>query len=234
METELHRELKLLYAADATQTEIVLGEFRIDAISATGELIEIQHASLGALRAKMRKLLSAKEHHRVRIVKPIVAHKWIVTLDGDTRLPLRRRLSPKRGQISDVFQDLVHFVELFPHPQLTLDVLLVDTEEVRLPKAKQRFKRKNYHVQCQRLLETVSSISLRGASDLFQLLPDLQLPRKFDTAQLAQAIERPRWFAQKVAYCLRHTGGLKLAGKSGNSQLYSRAARKRGSKGQAA
>jgi hypothetical protein len=122
METSLHRQLKLAYARSAKHTEVTVGTFRIDAISRSNELIEIQHASLGALKQKVRQLLDHDAQHRVRIVKPIVARKWIVTRDVPSGKPIRRRLSPKRGQLSDIFNDLVYFTALFPHPRLTLEL----------------------------------------------------------------------------------------------------------------
>ncbi len=42
-----------------------------------------------------------------------------------------KRLSPKRGTILDLFDDLVHFMRVFPHKRLTLEVPLVDIEEWR-------------------------------------------------------------------------------------------------------
>ena len=42
METSLHRQLKLHYAVCAEQTEVVVEGYRIDAISPSGELIEIR------------------------------------------------------------------------------------------------------------------------------------------------------------------------------------------------
>src|SRR5271165_5263931 len=76
METSLHRDLKRLYAGEAAQCEVRLGRYRIDAI-AEGELIEVQHGPLAAIRDKVRKLLT--EHH-VRVVKPIIASKQLVYL----------------------------------------------------------------------------------------------------------------------------------------------------------
>ena len=76
METSLHRQLKEHYAPDVTQTEVVLGNYRIDAIH-RGRLIEIQHGSLAAIRDKIAALL---ENHRVTVVKPIVALKHLVKL----------------------------------------------------------------------------------------------------------------------------------------------------------
>ncbi|MGN6547674.1 MAG: hypothetical protein ACTHK7_21670 [Aureliella sp.] len=221
METALHRQLKLSYASSAAHTEVTFADYRIDAISPAGELVEIQHASLGALKAKIRRLLEHEEGRAVRVVKPIVARKWIVTRQSPQGRVLRRRLSPKRGTLGDIFMDLVHFTTLFPHRRLTLEVLLVDMEEERVAKLKHRFRRKNYTTLEQSLLEVTGRCELRTAADLWSLLPQVNLPASFDTAELARQIDRPRWFAQKVAYCLRHSEAIRPVGKAGNSQLYS-------------
>lgn len=220
METSIHRQLKLAYASSEERTEVSFGTFRIDAIGRAGELIEIQHAGLGAIRTKIRSLLDHERKPKVRIVKPIVARKWIVTRDRDTNEIVRRRLSPKRGVVADVFMDLVHFANLFPHPRLTLEVVLVDLEEDRVPKLKHRFRRKNYESLEQTLLTLNEKVQLRKSSDLWKILPKVRLPKTFDTAELGRQIERPRWFAQKVAYCLRNSQAIEIVGKQGNSQLY--------------
>lgn len=221
METLLHRDLKLAYASSAGQTEVNYASFRIDAIGPSDELIEIQHSSLGAIRPKIRRLLDDKKKCCVRIVKPIVARKWIITLERTGGAVLRRRLSPKRGVVSDIFLDLVHFTTLFPHRRLTLEVLLVDAEEQRVPRVDHRFKRKNYTTHGQTLIDVGQRVELKTAFDLWCLLPKVDLPSKFDTAELAAQIERPRWFAQKVAYCMHACGAIRNVGKRGNSQLYS-------------
>lgn len=227
METALHRQLKLNYAISAAHTEVTYADYRIDAIGQADELVEIQHASLGALKSKIRRLLDHEEGRAVRVVKPIVARKWIVTRESPAGRVLRRRLSPKRGVLSDIFMDLVHFTALFPHPRLTLEVLLVDVEEQRIPKLKHRFRRKNYTTLEQSLLAVSQCCELRTAADLWSLLPAVKLPASFDTAELARQIDRPRWFAQKVAYCLRTSGVIRVTGKSGNSQLYAEVKRRR-------
>lgn len=138
METSLHRQLKEHFAATAEQTEVQLDGFRIDAIAPSGELIEIQHAGLGALRDKTRRLLT-RSRHSLRIVKPIVARKLrVVTLakrDGEV---IRSRMSPKRGELIDLFQDLVHFADVFPMKRLTLEFVLIEAEEVRIDRAQVR------------------------------------------------------------------------------------------------
>jgi hypothetical protein len=50
-------------------------------------------------------------------------------------------------------------------------------------------------------------------------LPD-DLDQQFTTADIARLSEIPRWLAQKMAYCLRQTGAITIAGKRGNAVLY--------------
>jgi hypothetical protein len=89
-----------------------------------------------------------------------------------------------------------------------------------VPKPKHRFKRKNYVTLEQSLLAISARCELRLACDLWDLLPPVDLPESFDTAELARQIDRPRWFAQKVAYCLRGCSAIESIGKRGNNQLY--------------
>jgi hypothetical protein len=116
--------------------------------------------------------------------------------------------------------DLVHFCTVFPATGLTLEVLLIDAEECRVDRVPSRWKGKPYKTVDIRLIECIESFSLTTVDDLIDRLPIANLPQPFDTAQLATALDRPRWFAQKVAYCLRSMDGIKSAGKKGNSQLY--------------
>lgn len=219
METSLHKALKLHYAPNEEATEVTVDGFRIDAISESKELIEIQHASLGALRDKTRKLLDGTRR-KVRIVKPIIARKRLTTLDKKDGEVIRSRLSPKRGDLLDVFEDLVHFSTVFPRRRLTLEIVAIEAEEIRLDKNTKRWRKKRYKCVDQKLVAVHDSIELKTIKDLLGMLPIEHLPTPFDTAELAAAMQRPRWFAQKVAYCLRQTGAAKLDGKRGNSQLY--------------
>ena len=118
METSLHRDLKRLYAGEAAHCEVRLAGYRIDAV-ADGELIEVQHGPLAVIRDKVRKLLA---EHRVRVVKPIIARKQLVYRRRKGGRIARRRLSPKQGKLLDLFDELIHFTRVFPHPGLVLEV----------------------------------------------------------------------------------------------------------------
>lgn len=217
METTLHRQLKEHYADDPARTEVSVGRFRIDAM-AGDELIEIQHGSLAAIRDKIRRLL---DEHDVRIVKPLIANKRLVKRKRKNGRVVDRRRSPKRGQFLDLFHELVYFTRVFPHPRLTLEVLLVDVEEWRYPGHGRRRRRRqgDFIVEDQKLMEIHESRTFRTASDLLSLLPnDLATP--FDTGDIARLLGVNRWFAQRIAYCLRKMGAIESTGKRGNSLLY--------------
>ncbi len=217
METSLHRELKRIYAGAQARTEVVLDSYRIDAVS-RGRLIEIQHGSLAAIRDKIRRLC---ENHRVLVVKPIVREKLLVKFSAADGPEILRRKSPKRGQLVDVFDELVYFTRAFPHPRLSLEVVLVDVEEHRFPgHGRRRRWRKTDHVAAdQRLVAVGNSVRLRSAADLLKLLPN-PIPREFHTGQLAEHCGVRRHIAQRIAYCLREMKAIAQIGKQGNSLVY--------------
>lgn len=218
METSLHRQLKALYENPTSQTEAWVGEFRIDVIDHQQQrLIEIQSAALAALRDKTRQLLA--DGHHVWIVKPLAGRKYLVTRktsDGDIA---SKRWSPTRETVFHLFLELVHFVTVFPHPMLTLEVLLTIQEEERISRPATRFKGKNYRVADRKLTSVESRHVLRNVDDLRKLLP-ASLPLEFTTEDLAKCAGIPRWLAQKVAYCLRKTDAIQAAGKRGHAWLY--------------
>ncbi|MCH2113629.1 MAG: hypothetical protein MK171_01770 [Pirellulales bacterium] len=219
METSLHRQLKEVYAAGTGQQEVVLQQYRIDAIRG-GALVEIQHGSLAAIRDKIADLL---EHHQVIVVKPIVALKELVKLEQRGGKVVERRRSPKRGQLLDIFEELVYFTRVFPHPKLSLEVALVEIEEFRYPgHGRRRWRRANdYQVEDQYLTKIRETHHLRTLGDLRKFLPR-GLPRRFHTGHLAEALQVRRPIAQRVAYCLRETGAIHPVGKQGNAIVYSR------------
>ena len=217
METSLHRDLKRLYAGDTAQTEVAIDRYRIDAISG-GQLIEIQHGSLAAIRDKIRRLV---ESHQVLVVKPIIQKKLLIKQDRPAGRVLTRRASPKRGQLWDVFEELVYFTKVFPHPRLSLEIVLVEVEEWRYPGhgRRRRWRRDDQVVADQKLVSVGQSMRLNCAADLIDLVP-ARLPRQFQTNQLAELAGIRRSVAQRIAYCLREMNAVELIGKQGNSLVY--------------
>jgi len=218
METSLHNALKRHFAADSESVEVTVDDFRIDAIDSDGCLVEIQHSALGSIRRKANQLLESGYY--LRIIKPWIQCKWIETLDRPNGELLRRRKSPKKLQSIDIFRELIHFTNVFPHPRLTLEILLVDCIEQRIDRVNKRWRRKQYQVLDQHLIKLHESDCLREIDDLWRLLDNPALPESFDTQDLATAVGQPRWFAQQIAYTLQRCNATRRVGKRGNTILY--------------
>ena len=176
METSLHRQLKQLYADRGARVEAPLDNYRIDVICG-GELIEIQHGSLAAIRRKVQDLLKG---HRVLVVKPIILQKRLVKQQTRGGKILGRRMSPKRGCVIDLFDELIYFTGVFPHQNLGLEVPLVEVEEWRYPGhgRRRRWRRNDHQVEDQKLLKLHRVHRFRTSGDLLQLVPR-ELPNPF-------------------------------------------------------
>jgi len=222
MESTLHRQLKALYGGQSGEQEVRVGDYWIDAV-VRGRLIEIQRASLSAIRSKIAALL---ESHRVTIVKPLAARTFIVRreqVDGEI---VGSRYSPLRRSILNVFEELVHFGDVFPHPRLTFEIVMIEQEEHRVARRKRRFNGPDFTVEDRVLRAVYSTHTFRTAKDLAALLPD-SLSSPFTSADLAAQAKIPRWLAQKMTYCLRKIGAIEATGKVKNSVVYATRHRRR-------
>lgn len=217
METTLHCQLKQRYASDGALVEQRIGRYRIDVVRGN-ELIEIQLASLSAIRDKIAALL---KRHDVLLVKPIIAGKYLVKRRRAGGRVVSRRRSPKQRTLLDLFEELVHFTRVFPHRRLTLEVPLVEIEEWRYPgHGRRRWRRDNDHqVEDQLLLEVLEVHRFQAAADLCRMLPE-SLPKPFHTGHMADGLRVERWIAQRMAYCLRRTGAIQSVGKLRGAWLY--------------
>jgi hypothetical protein len=217
METSLHRQLKELYATGGGLIEQRVGSYRIDVVRGR-ELVEIQLASLSAIRDKIAVLV---KKHDVLLVKPVVVTKHLVKLGQAGGQVVSRRRSPKQRTLLDVFEELVHFTRVFPHKRLTVEVPLIEIEEHRYPGhgRRRRYRDSDHVVEDQHLLEVHATHTFRTAADLTRLLP-ASLAQPFHTGQLAEGLGVDRWIAQRMAYCLRQTGAIRSVGKLRGAWLY--------------
>ncbi|TWU34421.1 hypothetical protein [Novipirellula artificiosorum] len=201
METTLHQQLKRCYAPDESDTEVVLGAYRIDAVRGD-ELIEVQCAGLSAIRDKCHDLL---KRHSLRVVKPVVARTRIAKAKKAGGPIYSSRMSPKRGDLLDIFEDLIYFTRVFPHRNLVLEVPMVHVMETRIPSKRRRRRwHKEYKVHDVELESISETHEFRLSSDLLSLVKVPPGTSQFNTSDLAGWIDRPRWVAQKIAYVLRH------------------------------
>ena len=209
-EAPLHADLKEWYRRPGDRVEAPLGGFVADLLRGD-ELIEIQTRSFSSMAKKLDHLL---DHHRLRLVHPVGVETWIVTMRGDRQTS--RRKSPRRGIAADVCVELVSFPALLSHPNFVLEVALVQQEEVRVAT---RRTRRGWTVLERRLVSVLDTVELAEPADLLKLVPG-ELPDPFGTADLARALGRPRALAQKVAYCLRRSGAVRVEGRDRSGIRY--------------
>ncbi len=218
-EGHLHASLKERYVEPGDQVEVDVDGYVVDILR--GDLIiEVQTANFSAIARKMRDLVS---RHQVRLVHPIPRDLWIVKLPQKKGGDVSRRKSPKHPNVVDVLAELVSFPELITHKNFQLDVVLTQEEELRIFDRRKRWRRRGWVTVERRLLEVSETVSLQSDADFMALIP-AGLPEEFLTSDIANAIGRPRYLAQKVAYCLRNCGLIEQVGYEGNAIVYSKVA----------
>lgn len=194
-----------------------MGRYRIDAVR-DDELVEIQCASLSAIRSKIRSLV---HRHRVRVVKPIVLRTRIAKKKTAKGKVTSRRMSPKRGDLLDLFDDLIYFTRVFPHENLVLEIAMVHVEQTRVPCRRHRRRwRQDYRVLDVQLERIDSTHELQSADDLRRLVGLDRSIESFTTEDIARITNRPRWFAQKIAYVLKHTAAIEPIGRTRAGIIY--------------
>ena len=225
-ESDLHASLKRHYARPSDQIEVAVNGYVIDIVRGAeargdpdrgAELIEIQTGNFSALKRKLPALL---ENHRVRLIYPIAQAKWITRVKADGKTQMSRRKSPRRGALEDMFVELVSLPELMAHPNFTLEVVLIHEEEWRYLRAgRKRYRAREWRVCQRRLLGVIEAIEFATPSDFRRFIP-IDLPAPFTSRELAEALQRPDYFAHKITYCLRKMGVLTVVGKRQRAWLY--------------
>ena len=217
-ERSLHAALKRYYAQPGDQFEVAIDGAIIDIVR--GDLlIEIQTRSLSAIKRKLERLSS---DHVVRLIYPIASEKWIVRTGKTGQTQISRRKSPKHGRIDDVFMELVNIAGLLKHPNLTLEVAMIREEEVwSQAKTHHRMgrRRDGWARQDRRLIDVVEQRVFATPHDYVSLLP-ANLPEQFTNHELAHAMKRPRYLAERMTYSLRKLDVLETCGKRGRLLLF--------------
>jgi hypothetical protein len=218
-EKPLHEALKRWYAQPGDSLEMPVDGFVVDIVRGS-LLIEIQTRNFSAIKKKLEKLAV---NHAVRLVYPIPYRKWIIKSAGNGKNQTSRRKSPKQGDFTEVFRELIRIPDLITHPHFSMELLLIEEEEVRHYDGVRGWRRGGWVTDEHRLLQVVDRLILNEPRDLSNFLPDTMI-EPFSVADLAKAINKSRGLAQKMVYCLRSMGCLEAVGKKGNAILYSRQA----------
>ena len=213
-ESSLHRSLKFRYS-ETGKTEVAVGDYVCDGQSGTGELIEVQTGSFGPLREKVKNL-SQKE--KIRIIHPVIINKYIEVYDTKGEL-LRKRKSPGKGSIWDVFDALLYAPELCLTPKVTLELTLVDIVEKRKADGKGTWRRKGVTIEDKIPIAWHESIIIKKPKDYNLFLPFKQ-DQTFTVKDLGDQARISINLARKCLYVLNKAGLVERTGKQGKAYLY--------------
>ncbi|MDO5475683.1 MAG: hypothetical protein Q4F43_01045 [Eubacteriales bacterium] len=214
-EKTLHAVLKYYADPEEDHHEIPIDRFIAD-VYHDDRIIEIQTAHLDAMRQRLQCFL---DQYPVRIVHPIPARKWIIWIDPETGELVKRNRSSRRGSFYQAFRELYRIRPWLRHPNLTLELLLIDMDEYRLLDGWSRDRKRGSHRYDRIPLALQDRLLLTCPRDYMQLVPaDLQEP--FTSAQFAAAAGYRKNGFSTVLLLLTEMGVLDRVGKKGNSWLY--------------
>lgn len=214
-EKSLHASLKEWYARPGDQFEVAVDGFVIDIVR-DDLLLEIQTSNFASIKSKLKRLVGV---HRIRLVYPIAQEKWIVKPAKDKGVGFTRRKSPKRGRVEDLFWEMVSFPQMLANPNFSLEVLMIREEEVRRYEGKRKWRRRGWAIEERRLLGVEDQRLFEEPADWRALVSE-RLGGSFTTRELAEALGIRRQLAQKMAYCLRKAGVVRLIGRQGRANLF--------------
>ena len=216
-ESSLHSAIKKWYFLEGDELEVKVDDFVVDIVR--GDLlIEIQTANFSAIRRKLLRLLS---EHRVRLVYPIPRVKWIVHRSVVTGEMFGRRRSPKKGCMSDLFSELIRIPTLFSKGNLSIEVLMIEEEEIWCNDGRGSWRRKGASIEDRRLIRVFERQIFEREKDFLKVLPN-ELPDPFSNRHLAADLGISVNQSRRMTYSFRKMGIITQVAKKGNQIFCSR------------
>ncbi|MBN1785060.1 MAG: hypothetical protein JW815_04930, partial [Candidatus Bathyarchaeota archaeon] len=123
------------------------------------------------------------------------------------------------GKLTDLFYELVHAPSLIKDRNFSLEVLLIEEEEVRCNDGRGSWRRRGVSVKDRKLLNVFDKIAFEDHQDFLKFLPP-ELDGLFTNKLLASKMGISVVLAQKITYCLRKMGIISVAGKRRNQLLF--------------
>ena len=214
-ESSLHLQLKDFYHQPGDKIEYHLNKFIIDIVR-KNFLIEIQTKNFFAIKKKLETLIKT---YKVLLVYPIIQDKWILKLDINSKKLIKKTLSPKHCNYFNIFEELVRIPHLISEPNLMIEALIIQAEEMWVNDNKGSWRRRGWSIKDRRLVKILETRLFSNPNQFLSLLPsDLETP--FTNSDLSKAINEPQRLASMMTYCLRKMNLIKIIGKKNRSNLF--------------
>ena len=215
-EHSLHSAIKDWYSLPKDRFEVRIDGFIIDILR--GDLlIEVQTKSFHAIKGKLSSLV---ENHQIRLVYPIPERKWIARVTKSGEL-LSKRKSPRKGRLVDLFYELVSIPDLIAKENFSLEVLMIEEEEIRCNDGKGSWRRRGVSIKDRRLINVTGRVLFRNEIDFLRFLPS-GLKRTFTNRSLADLTGVSIYLIRKMTYCLRKMGAIRMVDKNGRELIFTK------------
>ena len=213
-EHSLHSEIKNWYSLPGDKFEVKIDDFIVDIVR-NALLIEIQTRNFSAIKMKLTKLL---RNHEIRLVYPIPQLKWIVQVTKSGEV-IRRRKSPRKGRLVDLFYELINTPSLVKEENFSLEVLMIEEEELRCNDGKGSWRRRGTSIKDRRLITVNSRTLFKNEKDFQRFLPNYLID-PFTNKEFAKLSGISINLARRITYCLRKMGAITPTGKKGKELIF--------------
>ncbi|MBQ3483277.1 MAG: hypothetical protein IJA78_03790 [Clostridia bacterium] len=192
--------------------------FVADVLTPSGEIVEIQTASLYPMRKKIAFYMEHTDHP-VTVVHPLIAQKHICWMDPATGEITARRRSPRRDTPIAALGELKAFLPYLGNPRFTLCLPLIALEEFRLLDGWGNGGKRGSHRYEQLPTELLDTHFLVSRADYGALLPE-GLPESFTAKVFGKATGLRGYALYDALAVLEGLGFLAKCGKDGRSVRY--------------
>jgi hypothetical protein len=217
-ESSLHASLKEMIASCSDMIEVPVDGFWIDIVRGN-QLIEIQTSNFSSIKPKLTKLLA---HFPLHLIYPLAKEKWIIKNKADGIS--KRRKSPKKGRVEDIFYELVKISNLLTLSNLSFEVLFTREEEIQVLDEKsllhRNWRRKGWRITDRRLLSVVDRLVFNSPIDYGFFLSSIDDDQSFTSRDLANLLGINIKLSQKMLYCFLRIGLVDEIGKQNRARLY--------------
>ena len=214
-EKTIHSTLKQYLSRDLAHQEIKIGSYYAD-VCIDGHIYEIQTRQFNKLRSKLAFFLA---DHPVTVVYPITNCNYLRWVAPDTGEITPPKKSPRHGTLFQVFTELYRIRTFLAHPNFSLKLILMDTEEYRMLDGYGRDKKKRA-TKCDKFpLKLVAEYDIETPKDYMMLLP-AELPDTFTAKEFARLANIPPGLSQTTLLLLSELAIVTRTGKQGNAYIY--------------
>lgn len=214
-EKTVHYTLKQYLSGDTSCQEIKIGPYYAD-VCLQGHIYEIQTRQFGNLREKLAAFLP---EHKVTVVYPVSICnylRWIDTVTGEVSVPKK---SPRHANPMQVFSELYRIRPFLSHPNFSLKIICMETEEYRILDGYGKQKKSKATKFDKLPLTLTGEYDIEQPLDYMMLLPS-DLPDCFLAKDLAKKAKISLSTSRSALLLLTELGVVRRTGKQGNSYQY--------------